>query len=74
MLAIPGLLVFGLKMEETTARQKSEPGEFATLLNTKSCLVFPFESRRNVVSGYKTGIISPGIYLMQTVAISRKHP
>lgn len=59
MLAIPRLLVFSLKLEETTARQKEKPGEPATLLNTKSFLVFPFKSRRHVESGYKNGISSP---------------
>lgn len=59
VLAIPRLLVFSLKTEETTARQKEEPGEFATLLKTESFLVFPFKSRRNIASGYKNGISSP---------------
>jgi len=45
MLAIPRLLVLGLEREETTARQKSEPGEFAALLSTKPSLVFPFQKQ-----------------------------
>lgn len=59
MLAIPRLLVFSLKPEETTARQKEEPGEFATLLKTESFMVFPFKRRRNVASGFKNGTSCP---------------